>query len=125
MNVEEFISDHYAGLDIDHYFNGFFLNRIPLLKKLRLREVVEGKFIYGALRPENNPGKNPFQMQFPLDDQGRLSTFPLTGQPYVEAGVGIYNIFNIIRIDYIRRFTYLQHPGVPSNGIRLSTGIDF
>jgi hypothetical protein len=125
MNVEEFISDHYAGLDIDHYFNGFFLNRIPLLKKLRLREVVEGKLVFGGLRPENNPNQNPFQMQFPLDDKGQLSTFPLTGQPYVEAGVGIYNIFNIIRIDYIRRFTYLQHPGVPSNGIRLSTGIDF
>jgi len=125
MNVEEFISDRYAGLNIDHYFNGFFLNRIPLLKKLRLREVIEGKLLYGGLRQENNPNLNPAQMQFPLDDHGRVSTFTLDNQPYLEAGVGIYNIFNIIRIDYIRRMTYLNHPGVPANGIRLSTGIDF
>jgi hypothetical protein len=125
MNVEEFISDHYAGLNIDHYFNGVFLNRIPLIKKLRLREVVEGKLLYGSLRQENNPNLNPAQMQFPLDKEGRLSTYPLGNQPYLEAGVGIYNIFNIIRIDYIRRFTYLNHPGVTASGIRLSTGIDF
>jgi len=125
MNVEEFISDHYTALNIDHYFNGFFLNRIPLLKKLRLREVIEGKLLYGRLRPENDPNQNPAQMQFPLDDKGRLATYALGDQPYLEAGVGIYNIFNIVRIDFIRRFTYLNHPGVPTNGIRLSTGIDF
>lgn len=125
MNVEELISDHYAALHIDHYFNGFFLNRIPLLKKLRLREVIEGKLLYGGLRRENDPNLNPAQMQFPLDDKGRLSTYALGDQPYLEAGVGIYNIFNIIRIDFVHRFTYLDHPGVSANGIRLSTGIDF
>lgn len=96
-----------------------------MLRKLRLREVIEGKLLYGRLRQENNPNLNPAQMQFPLDNQGRLSTFALDNQPYLEAGVGIYNIFNIIRIDYIRRFTYLHHPGVSASGIRLSTGIDF
>jgi hypothetical protein len=125
MNVEEFVSDHYAGLSIDHYFNGFFLNKIPLLKKLRLREVIEGKFLYGGLRSENNPAVNPAQMKFPLNSEGVLATYGLGKQPYLEAGVGIYNILNIIRIDLIRRFTYLNHPAVSSTGIRLSTGINF
>ena len=49
MNVEEFVSDHYVGLNIDHYFNGFFFNKIPLLKKLRLRELI-GKILFGGLR---------------------------------------------------------------------------
>ncbi len=125
MNVEEFISDHFAALNIDHYFNGFFLNKIPLLKKLRLREVVEGKILYGGVRAENNPASNPEQMKFPLNNQGVLTTYALGSQPYLEAGVGIYNILNIFRIDVVRRFTYLQHPGVPTTGLRLSTGLNF
>ncbi|HEX3767882.1 MAG TPA: DUF5686 family protein, partial [Puia sp.] len=46
MNVQEFVADHFAGLNIDHFFNGFFFNKIPLLKKLRLREVIAGKILY-------------------------------------------------------------------------------
>ncbi|HLI92072.1 MAG TPA: DUF5686 family protein, partial [Puia sp.] len=125
MNVEEFISDHYAALNVDHYFNGFFLNKIPLLKKLRLREVVEGKVLVGGVRPENNPATNPAQMKFPLNNEGVLTTYPLGNEPYIEAGVGIYNILNIFRLDLIKRFTYLRHPGISSTGIRLSTGLDF
>jgi hypothetical protein len=125
MNVEEFVSDHYAGVNIDHYFNGFFFNKIPLLKKLRLREVVEGKILYGGVRSENNPALNPEQMKFPLNNNGILSTYTLGNQPYVEAGVGIYNIFNVIRLDLVHRFTYLNHPGVSTTGIRFSTSLNF
>jgi hypothetical protein len=56
MNFLEFVSDHYATAYIDHYFNGFFFNKIPLLKKLKWREVIEAKVLYGGLRNENNPG---------------------------------------------------------------------
>jgi hypothetical protein len=125
MNVEEFITDHYESLNIDHYFNGFFLNKIPLLKKLRLREVVEGKVLFGGVRAGNNPASNPEQMKFPLNDQGVLTTYALGSQPYLEAGIGIYNILNIFRIDVVHRFTYLQHPGISATGLRLSTGLNF
>ena len=125
MNVEEFVSDHYGGLSVNHYFNGFFFNKIPLLRRLRLREVVEGKILYGGLRDVNNPGVNAAQMKFPLNKDGILSTHSLGNQPYLEAGVGVYNIFNIFRVDLIRRFTYLNHPGVSTTGIRVSTGLDF
>jgi hypothetical protein len=124
MNTAEFVSDHYVGVNIDHYFNGFFFNKIPLLKKLRWREVVEAKLLYGGVRSENNPDLNPYQMKYPLTN-GESSTYVLNHQPYFEAGVGIYNIFNILRLDLIERFTYLDHPGVSSTGLRFSFSLNF
>lgn len=124
MNTEEFVSDHYASLNIDHFFNGFFLNKIPLLKKLRLREVIGAKVLYGGLRDENNPAVNPDQMKFPLVN-GTASTYILDHGPYVEANVGIYNIFSILRVDLVKRFTYLEHPDVSTFGVRVSTSFHF
>ncbi|MBS1660552.1 MAG: carboxypeptidase-like regulatory domain-containing protein [Bacteroidetes bacterium] len=124
MNVGEFISDHYASINADHFFNGFFLNKIPLLKKLRLREVIGGKILYGGLSDKNNPNVNPNQMKFPLTN-GVTSSFVLGGKPYVEGSIGIYNILNIFRVDVVKRFTYLDHPNVSSVGIRVSSNFNF
>ena len=124
MNVEEFVSDHYAGLNIDHYFNGFFFNKIPLLKKLRLREVIAAKILYGGLRNENNPAYNPNQMLFPTTN-GVTSTFSLNGQPYVEARIGIYNIFSFLRVDLIKRFTYTGNPNISTFGLLFSSNFNF
>ncbi|HSC39839.1 MAG TPA: DUF5686 family protein, partial [Chitinophagaceae bacterium] len=124
MNTQEFVNDHYAGVNIDHFFNGFFFNKIPLIKKLRLREVVAAKILYGGVRNENNPAVNPDQMKFPLTN-GVASTYVLGNQPYFEASVGIYNIFSFIRLDLVKRFTYLQHPDVSNLGLRISTDVHF
>ena len=124
MNVGEFVSDHYASLNADHFFNGFFLNKVPGLKRLRLREVIGAKILYGGLRNENNPTVNPDQMKFPLTD-GKISTFSLGAKPYMEASVGIYNILNIFRVDLVRRFSYLDHPGVSATGVRVSSNFNF
>jgi hypothetical protein len=124
MNFLEFVSDHYATAYIDHYFNGFFFNKIPLLKKLKWREVIEAKILYGGLRAENDPAKNPDQVKFPLTN-GQLETFRLGRTPYIEAGFGIANIFKLVRVDFIERFTYLDHPEIPKWGIRVRTKFDF
>jgi hypothetical protein len=124
MNFLEFVSDHYASASVDHYFNGFFFNKIPLLKKLKWREVIEAKILYGGLRNENNPAKNPEQVKFPITN-GQLETFSLSNQPYLEAGFAVANIFKLIRIDFIKRFTYLEHPDIPTWGIRFRTKFDF
>jgi Family of unknown function (DUF5686)/CarboxypepD_reg-like domain len=124
MNFLEFVSDHYVGLNIDHYFNGFFFNKIPLLKKLKWREVIEAKILYGGLRNENNPAKNPDQVKFPITN-GQLETFSLSNQPYIEAGFAIANIFKLVRVDFIKRFTYLDHPDIPLWGVRFRTKFDF
>jgi hypothetical protein len=124
MNFLEFVSDHYAGVDVDHYFNGFFFNKIPLLKKLKWREVVEAKILYGGLRAENDPSRTPDQVKFPLTN-GQLETFSLSNIPYIEAGFAIANIFKLVRVDFIKRFTYLNHPDIPTWGIRFRTKFDF
>lgn len=124
MNFLEFVSDHYASLFVDHYFNGFIFNKIPLMKKLKWREVIEAKVLYGGLRAENDPAKNPEQMRFPYTNNA-LGTFALENKPYVEAGFGIANIFKILRIDCIRRFTYLNNPDIPKWGLRFYTKFDF
>ncbi|HEY9194610.1 MAG TPA: DUF5686 family protein, partial [Mucilaginibacter sp.] len=38
MNYLEFVSDHYTGIDLTQSFNGFFLNKIPLIEHLKWRE---------------------------------------------------------------------------------------
>lgn len=124
MNTEEFVSDHYASVSIDHYFGGFFFNKIPLIKKLRLREVIAAKLLYGGLRNENNPQTNPTQMIFPLVN-GAASTFPLDHGPYLEASAGITNIFSFLRLDVVKRFTYLQNPGISKIGLRVSADFHF
>ena len=128
MNFLEFVSDHYVSLDVDHYFNGFIFNKIPLLKKLKLREVIEGKMLWGGVRDENNPNvvtnTSDQKLLYPTT-AGITSTFPLYNQPYFEAGFGIANIFKLVRVDVIKRFTYLDHPKIPTIGIRARVKFDF
>ena len=124
MNFLEFVSDHYASLNIDHYFNGFIFNKIPLIKKLKWREVITGKLLYGGLRSENNPDKTPDQLKFPVTE-GVTSTFSLSKEPYIEVSAGIANIFKLIRVDVVKRFSYLDHANVPQWGIRGRVKFDF
>jgi hypothetical protein len=124
MNFQEFVSDHFIALSIDHHFNGLFFNRVPLLKKLKLREVVSLKMIYGGVRDENKPSKDPSLIQYPVFE-GSPTTFSLESKPYVEGSVGITNIFKLIRVDLVKRFNYLDHPYVASLGIRFRFKFDF
>jgi hypothetical protein len=125
MNFLEFVSDHYVGLNIDQHFNGFLLNRIPLVKKLKLREVASIKFLYGGVRPENDPNKNDGLYKYPEDENGVATTFTLDNGPYIEGSVGVSNIFKLFRVDFVKRFTYLNHPGIATWGIRGRFKFDF
>jgi len=123
MNFLEFVSDRYASVNIDHYFNGFIFNKIPLIKKLKWREVITGKLLMGGIRDENNPDRTPDQLKFPVTD-GVTSTFSLSG-PYIEVSAGIANIFKLLRVDVVKRLSYLDHPNVPQWGIRGRIKFDF
>ncbi len=131
MNFLEFASDHFAGVTLDHHFNGFIFNRVPLLRKLKLREALSLKVLYGGLRSENDPSKNPDNpniYQFLKDANGNPQTFSLNHGPYIEGSVGVGNIFKLLRIDYVRRFTYLNNPTTPKPlawGIRALVKFDF
>ncbi|MFK7932797.1 MAG: DUF5686 family protein [Saprospiraceae bacterium] len=113
MNFLEFASDEYVTIKMQHYFNGLFFNRIPLLKRLKLREVISFKSIYGRLSDANNPNLNPALIQFISNDAGTPETYTLEDEPYMEFSAGIYNIFKVGRIDVIKRLTYLDNPNVP------------
>lgn len=120
MNPLEFINDEYASWDLTYYMNGNLLNRIPLIKKLRWREVFCFRGLWGNLTDKNNPSKNKEGL-FPFP-QG---TYPMGRTPYMEASVGIENIFNAVRIDYVWRLNYLNHPGIQKNGIRATVVLSF
>jgi hypothetical protein len=124
MNFQEFVSDHYAAINIDQNFNGFFFNKIPLLKKLKLRETISYKVLWGGLRAENDPAGNPDLLEFPKRN-GIPFTYALNNGPYQEGSVGIGNIFKVLRLDYVKRFSYLDHPDVPRSGIRALIVIQF
>lgn len=125
MNFLEFSSDHYASLFVDQNFNGFFFNKLPLIKRLKLREVASIKLLYGGIRAENNPYTHPALYQFLQDAQGQPTTFALGRQPYTEVSVGVANIFKLFRLDVVKRLTYLNNPNVAEWGLRGRFKFDF
>ena len=107
VNFFEFVSDESLELILNHYFGGLFFNRIPLFKKLKFREVIGTKAVWGTMSPEN---KNIY----PTTDASGRSVDYFTAlrpnQPYVEVFAGIDNILRFFRIDFIYRLTYLNEP---------------
>lgn len=124
MNFLEFVSDQYFSLNVDHSFNGFFFNKVPLLKKLKLREVATFKMLSGKVSSTNDPNINADIFKFPTNIDGSPLTFTLEQKPYVEASIGLSNILRILRVDLIKRFTYLDNPNVSSVGFRMQIKMD-
>lgn len=106
MRPMEFVADQWVALHATYYLKGWILNRIPLLKKLRLREVLSFSGIYGSLSPKNNPGFG-YEGLYALPESSSL----FTTTPYIEVGIGVENILRCIHIDYVRRITYTEGLG--------------
>lgn len=119
MNALEFVTDQYVSFNATYYLKGWILNRIPGIKWLRLREVLSFNMIYGGLTDKNNPTLTPGLFLLPDGTQ------PLGSSPYMECSVGLENIFKILRIDYYRRLTYLDHPDIKKGGIRIALRFTF
>lgn len=125
MNFLEFISDHHVSTNIQYYMNGFLLNKIPLVRALKLREVFSFKAVYGGLRDENNPNYNPRVFDWQTNTDGEISSFTFGKEPYMEASAGLANIFKLLRVDVVRRLNYLDHPQVTKWGVRARVKFDF
>lgn len=117
MNYFEFISDRYATLSVEHNFQGFLLNRIPAIRKLKWRALATGKVFYGGVSQSNK--------DFISSTDSKGNTIPsfnyLSNRiPYVELGYGIDNIFKFGRVDFVHRLTYLKNPNVTPFAVKIS-----
>ena len=119
MRPMEFVMDQYADLFVTYYLKGWILNRIPLLNKLKLREVVSFRAIIGSLSEKNNPVFGAPGLYALPEGTGLLNT-----TPYMEYTVGIENIFKFLRIDYVRRISYTEGlTEAQKNGFKISVRI--
>lgn len=114
MNYYEFASDTWGSITLEHHFNGLFLNHIPLMRKLKWREIAYGKALVGTLSNAN-------KTQSYIFPTGLMEV----NKPYYEVGVGVENIFKVIRIDAIWRLSHLDNPNIDKFGIRAGLQIIF
>lgn len=120
INNMEFLNDRFASLSLSYDMNGKLFNRIPLLKKLKWREMIRFRTLWGTLTDKNNPFKNnnPDLFLFPMRDGQYTSHVMDPKIPYMEASVGVYNIFKLLHVEYVHRLTYRDNPGINKWGIR-------
>lgn len=121
MNPMEFAMDRYVSCDLTYWGNGVLFNKIPYVKKAKLREVVDFKCLWGGLSKRNNPEYHNKLYRFPEDAQVSI----LRSTPYMEISAGIDNIFKILRVDYVWRLSYLNTPGTDRSGLRVSLHFTF
>lgn len=117
MKPMEFVMDRYAALFLDYHLKGLILNNIPLINRLRLREVASFNILYGTLSNKNNPNAADNQGLYKLPE----GTSAIGSSPYMEFSVGVENILKLIRIDFVRRLSYCD--GMTSrqrNSIRIA-----
>lgn len=114
MKVMEFFTDKYIQLIAVYNLNGLIFNRIPYVRELKLREEFNIKMVYGGLRDEN---------KFLIDN---LDVKTFESKPYIEAGFGFRNLFQVLGVEYIRRITYSEGlPELKKWGIRATLGFRF
>lgn len=113
MEYGEFVSDRYAAMQYQHHFEGLFLNRLPLIRKLKWRFVGSANVIMGGMSKANKE-------LVTSDDIGYLKN----GIPYLELGYGIENILKFLRVDFIHRLSYLNREGGRNFGVFISAQFD-
>jgi len=106
LNYYELGSDFYQSIYLEHKFQGLFFNKIPLFRKLKWREVVQMKVLNG-----NITEKNKHVWDLPSSLSG-------IDKPYIEVGVGIENIFKLIRIDAMWRLSNLEKDDIQKFGVK-------
>ncbi|MDB2463018.1 DUF5686 and carboxypeptidase regulatory-like domain-containing protein [Algibacter sp.] len=122
LDFYEFVSDTYGSFQFEHNFNGRLFSRIPFLRKLNLREIINIRGVVGSISDENvalsNVPSNPNNIQLVAP----------SNEPYYEYSFGIGNIFKILRIDFNFRGNYkdkVLYPDARKFGVTGSFGFYF
>lgn len=121
----EFLNDRFISVDMNWDMQGKLFNRIPLIKKLRWREYIGAKMLWGTLSDKNNPfldrnAQSHIVMAFPE------GSYLLDGKvPYWEISLGIRSIFRFFQIEYVRRMNYNDHSHGHKNSVRFGFTLMF
>jgi hypothetical protein len=113
MNYGEFVSDEYISIYYTHHFDGLLLNHIPLFRKLKWREVGYVRGAIGNLSDKNEDFNKLPENMHTLE------------KPYYEAGIGIENIFKVIRIDGVWRLSHLENYNINNFALFMSFYFSF
>lgn len=114
MNYFEFVSDYWVSFRYEHHFEGFFFNKIPGISKLKWREVIGVRGVWGGISDYNRR-----YMALPENTSELVDKVSGKHIPYIEMNVGIENIFNILRVDFLYRFTHRRGPDPNTPGQEL------
>lgn len=122
LNPMEFINDSQVSWFVTYCPNGLLFNLIPGLKKAKFREAFSFSGFYGRLSDRNHPSLNPSLLAYPAD----ATVSRMDRGPYMEASVGIDNIFRCLRVDYVWRLSY-RHPEyqIDRSGARIAFHMAF
>ena len=103
LNYYDFVTDTYLATHFEHHFNGFILNRIPLLKKLKLRSLLTFRAAHGTISDANN------------NINRSNINYNAPNKVYYEYGIGLENIgygnLRFLRVDAIWRSNYTPPTG--------------
>lgn len=114
----EFLNDRFVSLDLSWDMQGKILNRIPLIRKLRWREYIGVRTLWGTLSDKNNPyvaenANSDVLMAFPEN------SYLMNGKvPYWEISLGVRSIFRFFQVEYVRRMNYNDHSHGHKNSVR-------
>jgi len=116
LNYYDFVTDTYISGHFEHHFNGFILNKIPLIQDLKLRSLLTFKTVYGTISDKN----------IAINRSNIVYAAP-TNKMYYEYGIGFENIgygnIRPLRIDFITRGDHKSINGLPSPKFAVRIGI--
>jgi hypothetical protein len=121
----QFAADRYVQVMAEHHLDGLLLDRIPGVKKLRLREVWGAHMWWGDMNAANQTANYADLSSNPLN-KGLVKVQVADKRPFVEMNAGVENIFSLFRLDAVWRATYLDPRGTRFSfrygncGVRLS-----
>ena len=113
LKFYEFITDQYVTLKWDHNFQGRLLGRIPMMRKLNWREIIEVRSVYGTITNDNRT----------INASGLIYNAP--EKVYWEYSAGIGNIFKVLRVDFSWRGNYLKMPDINKFAVKIDYGFYF
>lgn len=113
----EFIGDTQYAVRATFVGDKLLLSKMPLFRSLGFKELISFRLAKSWLSDKNIPNFSNQLLQLP----------PQTGimgkAPYMEASIGIADILNVLRIEYIHRINYRNNPEAIKGAFRVDVTI--